>query len=137
MSATKPHTFNPPDVAAPPPTYSHVCSTTLGAGSKVLTFAGQIGVHPITREPAPTFREQVEIALANVGKCLAAAGATPRDIVQVRQYVVNLLPVDSCRRLLYEEFMGDHRPPSTVIGVAALAQEEFLYEIEVMAVVHE
>lgn len=136
---SSPKCFNPSDVAPPHKSYSHICSTNLIGGSKLLSFAGQIGVAPdsLDREPASTFREQIEIALANVTKCLAAAGATIKDIVSVRQYVVNLLPMDPCRRELYEEWMGDHRPPSTLVGVAALADEKLLFEIEVMAVVHE
>jgi enamine deaminase RidA (YjgF/YER057c/UK114 family) len=134
---SSPQCFNPTDVAAPHKSYSHICSTTLIGGSKLLAFAGQIGVDPVNREPAPTFRGQIELALANVTKCLAAAGATTRDVVSVRQYVVNLLPINPCRRELYEEWMGDHRPPSTLIGVAALADEKLLFEIEVMAIVHE
>jgi enamine deaminase RidA (YjgF/YER057c/UK114 family) len=138
FAMSSPKCFSPPDVAAPHKSYSHICSTTLVSGSKLLTFAGQIGVDvdSANREPAPTFRGQVELALANVTKCLAAAGATTRDIVSVRQYVVNLLPMDPCRRELYEEWLGDHRPPSTLVGVAALAGENLLYEIEVMAIVH-
>lgn len=137
MSA--PNCFSPNDVAPPHKSYSHICSTTLIGGSKILTFAGQIGVKPDSpnREPAPTLREQVSIALENVSKCLAAAGATKNDIVSVRQYIVNLLPMDPCRRELYEEWMGNHRPPSTIMGVVALADERLMYEIEVMAVVHE
>lgn len=136
MSA--PTCFSPTDVAPPHKSYSHICSTTLIGGSKLLTFAGQIGVKTDSpnREPAPTFREQVTIALENVSKCLAAAGATTKDIVSVKQYIVNLLPIDPCRRELYEEWIGDHRPPSTIMGVVALADETLLYEIEVMAVVH-
>ncbi|QDS71090.1 hypothetical protein FKW77_009084 [Venturia effusa] len=137
MSA--PECSNPSDVAPPHKSYSHICSTTLIGGSRLLTFAGQIGVKTDSpdREPAPTFREQVSIALMNVSKCLATAGATRKDIVSVRQYIVNLLPMDPCRRELYEQWIGDHRPPSTVMGVVALADEKLLYEIEVMAVVHE
>lgn len=136
---SSPQCLNPTDVAAPHKSYSHICTTTLLGGSKLLTFAGQIGVpqDAVDREPASSFREQVRIALSNVTKCLAAVGATTNDIVSVRQYIVNLLPMDPCRRELYEEWIGDHRPPSTVLGVAALADEKLLYEIEVMAVVHE
>jgi enamine deaminase RidA (YjgF/YER057c/UK114 family) len=80
----------------------------------------------------------VELALVNLQKCLDAAGAKKTDIVSVRQYIVNLLDQDFDGRVkLYRQFMEGHTPPSTLIGVQALAARELLYEIEVMAVVNE
>lgn len=56
----------------------------------------------------------------------------------MRQYVVNLLEQDYAKRAeLYMKFMGGHTPPSTLIGVQALATKDLLYEIEIMAVVSE
>lgn len=88
-------------------------------------------------------------AYENVRKCLEAAGASPRDIVHVRHYIVNdsgdeeLNGKDVVERgwaPLWVEFMerwGDgHRPPDTVLGVASLALKGLLYEVEVWAVVH-
>lgn len=81
--------------------------------------------------------DQVELALANLKKCLDAVGATPHDIISVRQYVVDLLNSDAAvRRDKYLAFMGSARPPVTLLGVATLARKAILYEIEVMAVVH-
>lgn len=135
MAHHPPQTFNPPDVAPPKPSYSHVCTTSLYSFLKLVTVAGQIGRNENGEVP-PTFHEQVAIALANLGKCLAAAGATPRDIVKVTHYIVNYDPADKVRTESYVNFMGDHRPPSTVLGVACLASPELLYEIEVMAIVN-
>ena len=128
---------NPPDVRPPHPIYSHVQITPLSSTSTLVTIAGQIGVPPDSASAAPTYSEQVEIALSNVRKCLAAGGATPADIVKVTHYVVNLDPKDKSRLEAYSKFIGDHRPPSTLVGVAALAWPELLYEIEVMAIVHQ
>jgi enamine deaminase RidA (YjgF/YER057c/UK114 family) len=80
----------------------------------------------------------VKLALLNLQICLDAAGAKKTDIVSVRQYVVNLLDQDYDARVkLYLKFMEGHTPPSTLIGVQALAARDLLYEIEVMAVVNE
>ncbi|KAF2702921.1 hypothetical protein K504DRAFT_393542, partial [Pleomassaria siparia CBS 279.74] len=82
---------------------------------------------------------QVSISFANVDKCLEAVGATKGDIIQVRQYIVNLMRdgqgPDPERARLYVEWMGGLKPPSTVLGVQALAVKELLYEIEVVCVV--
>jgi enamine deaminase RidA (YjgF/YER057c/UK114 family) len=54
----------------------------------------------------------------------------------VRQYIVRIEEHDYKGRVeRYMTWMGDHTPPSTLIGVAGLATKEMLYEIEVMAVV--
>jgi len=59
----------------------------------------------------------------------------------VRQYVVNLLRdgqgQDSERAKRYAEWMGGLKPPSTLIGVQALAHKDLFYEIEVVCVVHD
>lgn len=132
-SKVLPQTFNPPGVAPPKPTYSHVCTFSLGP-TKIITVAGQIGTSRDGSIPE-SYELQVAFALENVKACLEAAGATMRDIMKVTHYIVNYDPADRKRGYLYAEFMGEHRPPSTLIPVEKLAEPELLYEIEVMAVV--
>jgi enamine deaminase RidA (YjgF/YER057c/UK114 family) len=81
---------------------------------------------------------QARMALENVRLALAAAGATPADVVRMRVYVVNYKP-DMIATLsgLFKEFFPAEAPPaSTWLGVQSLAVPEFLIEIEVTAVVH-
>lgn len=125
--------FNPSTVHPPVPTYSHISITPLGANTRLITIAGQVGKTQSGETP-PDFIDQVNLAFENVGKCLEAASASVKDIVRVVQYVVNLLPQDPRRAQAYVKFFGDHRPPSTLVGVEALAEKELLYEIEVTAV---
>jgi enamine deaminase RidA (YjgF/YER057c/UK114 family) len=97
-----------------------------------------------------TVSDQAPIAYDKIKKALAAAGATPRDIVQVKHYIVTktgdpeIDKTDVVERgwaPLWIEFMDreadGHRPPDTVVGVASLALKEILYECEVWAIVHE
>ncbi|KIV87997.1 hypothetical protein PV10_09176 [Exophiala mesophila] len=137
MSDTsKNQTFNPPGHDTWSPTYSHISSTPISATHNLISFAGQVGGNSSTHHVPGTLGEQVALALSNVDRCMAAAGATKADIIQVRQYVVNLLPQDPVRAKLYTEWLGDAvKPPSTLIGVQSLAAPELLYEIEVVAVV--
>ncbi|KAK5731429.1 hypothetical protein LTR17_011391 [Elasticomyces elasticus] len=135
MATSARQIFNPPQVHSPQPTYSHVCITALGNGTRLLTLAGQIGMDPETGTIPSTFGNQVKFALMNVGKCLEASNAKVTDIVRVQQFVVDLSSQDSSREQAYAKFMGAHRPPSTLIGVSSLAQKALLYEIEVTAVV--
>lgn len=127
--------INPPTVHPPRPIYSHVQTVPISPTATLITIAGQIGVDPSTNSVPDTFAEQVTVALANLGRCLSAAGATPADIIKVQHFVVNLDPEDTSRADAYVKFMGGHRPPSTLLGVAALATPNLLYEVEAMAIV--
>ena len=146
---TKPRTFNPEGVPLPPPTYNHVCITPLIPGSvDLITLAGLTGIDSSSSSNPKTVPEQALIAYKKIKTCLAAAGATPRSIVQVRHYIVKetgdpevdkLDVVDRGWGDPWIEFMdreaGGHRPPDTVVGVASLAKKDVLYECEVWAVV--
>jgi enamine deaminase RidA (YjgF/YER057c/UK114 family) len=148
-SSHKPHAFNPPTVAAPPPTYSQVSVTPILPSSKFITLAGQTGISPSTKKTSSsTFVDQVRQAYINVHNCLKAVGATPRDIIHVRHYIVQdsgdaeLNELDVVERGwadLWIEFMDregeGHRPPDTVLGVTALALQELKYEVEVSAII--
>ena len=78
---------------------------------------------------------QARQALKNLKAVLAAAGATPADVVRIRTYVVNhspelLGPVGEA----LAEFWGDVIPAAnTWIGVQSLALPDFLIEIEATA----
>lgn len=145
----QPRTFNPANVPAPPPTYNQVATTPLAPTSELITLAGQVGIDPQTRHIPGDFVSQARIACRNVQACLAAAGATPRDIVHVRHYIVHktgnadldaLEIFDRGWGPVWMEFMDreadGHRPPDTVLGVAALAGKSLLYEVEVWAIRH-
>ncbi|KAH9907387.1 Endoribonuclease L-PSP/chorismate mutase-like protein [Xylariomycetidae sp. FL2044] len=145
----QPQTFNPPNIPKPPPTYDHVAVTPLRPSSKLITLAGLTGCDPGRSDNPRTIPEQAARAYAKISKALEAAGATPRDIFQVKHYIVRdtgdpeVDKVDVVERGwgdLWMGFMdreaGGHRPPDTVIGVACLATWETLYECEVWAIVH-
>ncbi len=81
--------------------------------------------------------EQARQALRNIQTAVEAAGGTLADVVSVRLYVVNYKPSDarSVGEAFREYFPGDDPPASTWIGVSSLAVEDFLIEIEAIAVV--
>lgn len=87
MSSNKPHAFNPPDVTTPPPTYNQVCITPLLSTSKLVTLAGQTGLHD-DQTISPDIKEQARYAYEAIRRCLKAAGATPRDIVGYSNVVI-------------------------------------------------
>ena len=132
--STHNETFNPSGHSPFAPTYCHISRIPISDSAELISFAGQVGANSSTGDIPSTLGEQVKIALANVDTCLKAAGVTKKDIVQVRQYVVNLQPVDPIRAKLYSEWMDGIKPPSTLLGVQSLASDKLLYEIEVVAV---
>ena len=82
-------------------------------------------------------RLQAEAALGNLRTALAAAGATPADVVSTRVYVVNYKPeYAGVLSPVFETFYAGGPPPaSTWLGVTALAVPGLLIEIEATAVV--
>jgi 2-iminobutanoate/2-iminopropanoate deaminase len=127
--------FNPEGLSKPPG-YTHAISVQGGwlvliAGQVALDAGGQV----VGKDD---FHAQAQQAFENLKTALAAAGATPADIVKVNYYVVNysaerhLAPLREVR----SRFLPLENPPaSTLIGVQALARPDFMIEIEALAAV--
>ncbi|HJS33308.1 MAG TPA: RidA family protein [Alphaproteobacteria bacterium] len=122
-----PHT--PPTIAPPAALYVHGMEAP--ASARWLFVSGQIGVHPDGRIGRDA-REQAEIVWANIVAILASAGMGVRDIVKLTSYVVgreHLAPLREVR----ERVLAGHKPASTLLIVAGLAQPQWLVEVEVYA----
>jgi enamine deaminase RidA (YjgF/YER057c/UK114 family) len=83
---------------------------------------------------------QTQQAYRNVYVALKALGATFADIAKLTVYAVDLSP-DKMEPLLAgarrasEELGFDYRRPVTLIGVTALANPDYLIEVEALAIV--
>ncbi|KAK6585728.1 hypothetical protein PZA11_002455 [Diplocarpon coronariae] len=87
QSHGKPRVSNPPYVPLPPPTSSHVCITPLIPGSvDLIALAGLAGFITSDSSSPKTIKDQAPIANSKIKSCLTAAGATPRDMVQMKHY---------------------------------------------------
>ena len=128
--------LNPPDlfpsqqfgfsqgVAAPP--------------GKTIYLSGQVGWNAQQQIVGPgDLRTQTWQALRNVQLALQSAGAGLGDVVSLRIYIVreHLAQSKAISDALKEFFPTEQAPASTWIGVAALANEDFLVEIEAIAMV--
>ena len=130
--------LNPPELF-PSLQYGFSQVVTAAAG-KTVYLSGQVAWDAQQQIVGPgDLRAQVWQALRNVQAALAAAGATMGDVVSLRIYIVQ----DALRHSraisdgLKAFFPEGRAPASTWIGVAALAEEEFLVEIEAIANVAE
>ncbi len=81
-------------------------------------------------------RGQAETIFRRIGRVLQEAGASPQDVVFIRTYTTDMRYQPIIREVR-QKFFGGHRPASTSVQVVALAQPEFLLEIEVVAVIGE
>jgi enamine deaminase RidA (YjgF/YER057c/UK114 family) len=123
----KPHT--PSTIAPPAALYVHGMEAPPNA--RWLFISGQVGVHPDGRAGADA-AEQAEIIWANIKTILASAGMGLGDIVKVTTYAVgpqHLPPLKTVR----DRVLAGHRPASTLLIVAGLAQPAWLVEVEAYA----
>jgi enamine deaminase RidA (YjgF/YER057c/UK114 family) len=123
---------NPPGLVEPQG-YTHMAVAT---GRRMIFLAGQV-----SQDPAGTvvgegdLAAQAEQALRNVGTALAGAGATFDDVAKTTVYVVDWRPEKMADLVTGLQRAGAGRPgPTTLIGVAALADPRLLVEVEVVAV---
>ena len=115
-----------------PPTYSQAVKVT--GGETILYIAGQVAYDGNGNAAhAGDFKAQARACLAALRAQIEAGGGTLRDIVKLNTYLTDIRhrPEYSAIR---EEFFGKKLPASTLVAVSALAQPEFLIEIEAVAV---
>ncbi|MDB5896876.1 MAG: enamine deaminase RidA [Ramlibacter sp.] len=118
-----------PDTVAPPGMYSQ--GVVAPAAGRWLHISGQVGVRRDGSIPED-FKGQAQCAWTNLVAVLEAAGMTVADLVKVNSYLTDRSqhPQFSPIRA---KFLGDARPASTLVIVAALARPEYLVEIEAVA----
>jgi len=128
VPADRPAFASPGDLPAPAG-YSHV--VTIPAGRLVWT-SGQVGLDADGR-PGDGWEEQTRLAFANVGRALAAAGATWNDVVKLTYFVVATDALEIVRAVR-DEFVDTAAPPtSSLVQVAGLFRPDLLVEVEAVA----
>ena len=126
--------INPPTLN-PTNGFTHVVTATAGT---TIYVSGQVSVNEKAEVVGKgDFRAQVEHVFENLTACLAATGATFRDVVKITFFVVDLKPehVPHVREVRRKYLDPDHPPASSLVGVAALVVPDWLIEIELVAVI--
>jgi enamine deaminase RidA (YjgF/YER057c/UK114 family) len=129
------HEFLNPEGMSPPVGFSHVA---VAAPGRMVFVAGQTAHQADGSLAGSTLAEQFAAAAANVAAALAAAGASPGDLVQLHIFTTD---VDGYRAqskeigAAYRAVFGPHYPPMALFGVTRLYDPAALVELVATAVI--
>jgi len=125
--------FVNPNTLAKPTGYTHVVIAT---GGRTVYIAGQVALDPTGNIVGKDdFGAQARQVFENLKKALEAAGATFTDVVKLNYYVVDMKQIQTLREVRNGYVNTSAPPASTLVEVRRLAREEFLIEVEAIAVV--
>lgn len=110
-------------------------STAVRIGNRVET-SGQGGWNDDLQIPE-SIEEEIIAAFGNIERVLAAAGATWAHVIHVNTYHVGGFPavVNEAIVNLYRQYMPNHAPVWTQVGVEALGLPAMRFEIRVTAII--
>ena len=107
-------------------------SRAVRAGNWIMV-TGTIGLRPDGTCP-DTAAEQMRMSMETVIAAIEALGGRRDDIVRTRIYVTDISLWEEIGRV-HAEFLGDVRPATTMVGVASLAHEAAVLEVEADALI--
>jgi reactive intermediate/imine deaminase len=120
-----------------PPSVGYSQAATVRTG-RLVYVAGQVAVDPSGKLVGPEdFRAQAEQIFENLKAALAASGASFDDVVKLNSYFVDIRQAPVFREVRDKYISATHPPVSTAVEVRRLVREEWLLEVEAIAVVRE
>jgi len=123
------------DTLPPSPGYSQAATVSSG---RLVYVAGQVAMDPSGKLVGPgDFRAQAEQTFENLKAALAASGASFDNVVKLNSYFVDIKQVPVYREVRDKYINASHPPVSTAVEVRRLVRDEWLLEIEAIAVVPE
>jgi enamine deaminase RidA (YjgF/YER057c/UK114 family) len=118
----------------PAPGFSHVA---IAQGTKLVHFAGQLGLAPDFSLVAEDLRGQSVAAMRNLKTAMDAAGVGWDDVVRRTIYTIDPTQYETITSAIDEVTGGAEHPAQTIVGITGLAVPGCLIEIECTAVVGE
>jgi reactive intermediate/imine deaminase len=128
-------TFVKSDTLPPAVGYSQAAVVTRG---RLVYIAGQVALdHSGQLVGGGDFRAQVKQTFENLKAALAANGATFDNVVKLNSYFLDIKQAPAFREVR-DQYVNVANPPvSTAVEVRRLVRDEWLIEIEAIAVVPE
>jgi 2-iminobutanoate/2-iminopropanoate deaminase len=98
-----------------------------------LFVSGNVGWDPETREARVGIQAQTAQAFDNLVSILESAGASLKHVVKVNIYLTNIAEDFDPMNEVFRRYFPEPPPARTTVGVAALARDDLLIEIEMVA----
>lgn len=115
--------------------YSHIVEVR---GGRTLYIAGQLALDQEGNLVGQgDFRAQVQQVFENLKARLAEVGATFTDVVKLNYYLTDASDLLALRDVRNSFINTENPPASTLVVVKQLVREEYLIEVEAIAVVNE
>ncbi len=124
--------INPPMMASPPG-FTHVVEAR---GGRTIYIAGQVALDSSGNLVGDgDIAAQAEQVFANLKSALEAVGGTFADVVKLNFYVSDFSNIGGLREVRDKYVNLDRPPASTAVAVQRLFREQFLIEVDAIAVI--
>jgi enamine deaminase RidA (YjgF/YER057c/UK114 family) len=123
--------INPPTIAGPTG-YTHIVEAT---GARTYYISGQVALDAsgaIVGEG--DMHAQAQQVFENLHAALRAVGASFNDVAKLTYFLVDMARMPAVREVRDQFIQPESLPASTAVEVRRLAREEFLIEVEAVAV---
>lgn len=117
------------------PTVPYAYAAVTAASARLVLTAGACPLDRTGRTVAVgDVGAQADQAMVNLRAALQAAGAALADVVKITVYVATAAADDliAASRVVHRH-LGEHEPPSTLLGVTVLGYPDQLVEVEAVA----
>ncbi len=131
----QPTRTSPPSL---PPTggrYTHIVTSELPPGSRLVVIAGQVGADSTGRIVSADASEQMRVAYDNLERALRAAGSTWDDVLKTTTILTRATDIPALREFRATRFANRPAPANTLIVVQALYDPAVVFEVEALAVI--
>ena len=126
------HRYINPSTLARPLGYTHLVEAI---GARTFYISGQVALDDSGNIVGQgDMRAQAQQVFENLHAALRSVGASFRDVVKVTYFVVDMTQMPVIREVRDQYVQPEFLPASTAVEVRRLAREEFLLEIEAIAV---